>query len=77
MYRYQVSTCPRKKASFKRPDSKYLVFFVNFRQLHSKIWGHFFFSAKLEPFSALSFLVFGCFAKTTCNVGGNNREHLA
>ena len=31
---------------------------------------------KIEPFSDSLFLVFECFAKTACNVGGNNREPL-
>ena len=50
---------------------------MSFRQLHFKFGVLLFSRTKLEPFSALSFLVFRCFAKTACNVGRNNREHLA
>ena len=32
---------------------------------------------KIEPASALVFLVFGCFVKTAYNMGGNNREYLS
>ena len=37
---------------------------------------YFFSRRTIELFSALWFLVFGCFAETTWNVGGNDREHF-
>ena len=43
----------------------------------SKFWVLFFSRPEIEPFSALQFLVFGCYAKTACNVRENNREHLS
>ena len=40
------------------------IFFVSFRQLRLKVWGlTFFLGSKIEPFSALLFLVFVCFEK--------------
>ena len=54
-----------------------VVFIVSFRQLRFEVWGLVFSRPEIEPFSALLFLVFGCFVKNACNVGGNNREHLS
>ena len=53
------------------------IFFVSFRQLRLKVWGlTFFLGSKIEPFSALLFVVFRCFATNACNVGGNSRAPL-
>ena len=73
MYGYEGCTCPLKETPFKRPSSK--VFFVSFRIFQR--FGLIFLGQNIEPFSAISFLVSGYFAKTACNVGRNNREHLS
>ena len=67
MYRYEGSTCHLKKTPFNRPGSKYLLsVFVNDVSMFGVLL---FPRPKIEPFSALLFLVFGCFVKTVCNAG--------
>ena len=60
MCRYEGSTCPLKKTPFKRPGKVFSWVLVNYI---SKFEVLFFSRPKIEPSSALSFLVFLMFRK--------------
>ena len=51
--------------------------FCEFSSTAFNILGPIPFSPKIKPFPALSFILQGFFAQTTCNVRGNDREHLS